>query len=462
MPLTDDVIYGGILVLSVTFGHLVKNTKGPQKRQLLCTATGAGVIFLTVGFNILHSLVTTLITCLIIQLTGPKKCHIYSTIWCFGYLGFFRTCHYFGFPKAPPVSNAAQLFLTLRLTGLAYEIYDSYMTRKSEDLTKEEKEIRVKYQCINPSTIDILHYAYCYIGQFTGPYYRYRTYYDMIHNENTDNVPSIDPAIKRAKDLPLVIVSYLFFSYFFTIEYVKTDEFYLEPFWFRLFYMVPMFIVFRTRLYIAWVLSECMSMMATLGAYPKLSVPKCGKGPTDLKALDESLSKKENIEYDYETIHNLSIWGCELGPTTREGLRSWNMTVQYWLAAYCHHRIPRNLKAYRIAITMSVSAYWHGVFPGYYLSFLLVPVILLAEDAMIAAFRNGSEKRKEMFDWVCWFFKMRGFDYMCMGFLLLRLDYTLSYWSSIFFLGHVVTIVFLVTAKMFHKKSVKTDERKTS
>ena len=116
---------------------------------------------------------------------------------------------------------------------------------------------------------------------------------------------------------------------------------------------------------------------------------------------------------------------------------------------------------YRVAITMSVSAYWHGVFPGYYLSFLLVPVILLAEDAMMAAFRHGSEKRKEMFDWACWFFKMRGFDYMCMGFLLLRLDYTLAYWKSIFFLGHVVTIIFLVTGKLFYKKPPKTEEQKS-
>ena len=53
------------------------------------------------------------------------------------------------------------------------------------------------------------------------------------------------------------------------------------------------------------------------------------------------------VEYDYETVHNLSIWGCELAPTTREGLRSWNMSVQYWLAACIHRRLPRNLGAMR-------------------------------------------------------------------------------------------------------------------
>ena len=39
------------------------------------------------------------------------------------------------------------------------------------------------------------------------------------------------------------------------------------------------------------------------------------------------------------------------------------------------------------------------------------------------------------------------------GFLLLRLDYTLTYWKSIFFIGYVVTAVFLVTGMLLRKKS---------
>ena len=39
---------------------------------------------------------------------------------------------------------------------------------------------------------------------------------------------------------------------------------------------------------------------------------------------------------------------------------------------------------------------------------------------------------------------MRSFDYMAMGFLLLRFDYTINYWSSIYFIVHIYTILFLV------------------
>ena len=112
----------------------------------------------------------------------------------------------------------------------------------------------------------------------------------------------------------------------------------------------------------------------------------------------------------------------------------------------------------RVAITMTVSAFWHGIYPGYYLSFLLVPLILIAEDNIRAAFRHGSPQRIQCFDWACWFFKMRCFEYMCMGFLLLRLDYTLTYWKSIFFIGYVVTAVFLVTGMLLRKKSKSVGE----
>ena len=90
---------------------------------------------------------------------------------------------------------------------------------------------------------------------------------------------------------------------------------------------------------------------------------------------------------------------------------------------------------------MGVSAFWHGVHPDYYLSFGLVPVLVAAEDRIVTVFKN--EKNSHIFDWVNWFLKMRAFDYMCMGFLLLRLDLTLSYWKSIYFAGHVMAAIFI-------------------
>ena len=112
----------------------------------------------------------------------------------------------------------------------------------------------------------------------------------------------------------------------------------------------------------------------------------------------------------------------------------------------------------RVSLTMGVSAYWHGVDPGYYMSFLTVPPILMAERAMINAFRDEQPTTKQkIFDSLCWFFRMRGFDYNCMGFLLLSWKETMRYWASIYFLGHITIVVFYIVGHIFRPARKKSD-----
>jgi len=109
---------------------------------------------------------------------------------------------------------------------------------------------------------------------------------------------------------------------------------------------------------------------------------------------------------------------------------------------------------------MSVSAFWHGVHAGYYLSFLTIPVNLVAEDFMSTAFRGSAGRRARLFDSLCWFFKMRSFEYMSMSFLLLGFSATLRYWSSIYFGGHVMLAIFILVGHIYrparHQRALTT------
>lgn len=96
---------------------------------------------------------------------------------------------------------------------------------------------------------------------------------------------------------------------------------------------------------------------------------------------------------------------------------------------------------------MLVSAYWHGIHPGYYLSFLTIPPCLLAEDLVLAAFsKNAGVKQQRYVGWFVWFLKGRALDYMAMGFLLLSYEKTISYWSSVYYCVHVWTFVLIVVS----------------
>ena len=99
---------------------------------------------------------------------------------------------------------------------------------------------------------------------------------------------------------------------------------------------------------------------------------------------------------------------------------------------------------------MLVSAYWHGFHPGYYLSFLTIPLCLAAEDLLLNAFyHHKSSVQQKVVGCFLWFVKMRSFDYMAMGFLLLTYDDTIKYWSSIYFACHIWTAVLIAIGAIF-------------
>lgn len=109
-----------------------------------------------------------------------------------------------------------------------------------------------------------------------------------------------------------------------------------------------------------------------------------------------------------------------------------------------------------------VSAYWHGLHAGYYLSFLTIPVCIAAELSMESCVRSRLGARgQKVFDWVHWFLKMRAYDYMCMGFVLLKASDTLHYWSSIYFVVHVVALVCIAAGRLTgRKKEERRNEEK--
>nr|KAF6410935.1 membrane bound O-acyltransferase domain containing 7 [Rousettus aegyptiacus] len=208
--------------------------------------------------------------------------------------------------------------------------------------------------------------------------------------------------------------------------------------------MIPVFFAFRMRFYVAWIVAECGCIAAGFGAYPVAAKARAGGGPTLHCPPPSSPEKAAALEYDYETIRNIDCYGTDFCVRVRDGMRYWNMTVQWWLAQYIYKSAPARSYVLRSAWTMLLSAYWHGLHPGYYLSFLTIPLCLAAEGRLESALRGRlGPGGQRAWDWVHWFLKMRAYDYMSMGFVLLSLGQTLRYWASIYFCIHVLALVAL-------------------
>ena len=140
--------------------------------------------------------------------------------------------------------------------------------------------------------------------------------------------------IEIADTLPL--------GYLFPLSVVETVEWQESSgFLWKVFYMMPVFFNFRMRIYAGFTLSECACIMAGLGAYPTISDPRPGQGPTKLDVLDGGVSETEDdVKVNFKTVHNIDEWGSDFAPSMREALRCWNMTVQHWLVAVVYKRFP--------------------------------------------------------------------------------------------------------------------------
>ncbi|XP_068097321.1 lysophospholipid acyltransferase 7 [Hyperolius riggenbachi] len=451
----DEITYLCVLLLSIPVGFLFKNAS-PHVKQWGGAAAGLLLTLVTCHIHTLHSAITILGTWLIVKIT-PRSCHFLVLGWTFTYLLFFRTVTYFDLPNPTPFTNAVQLLLTLKLVSLANEVQE-YCRAKKQEVASFSSHSAIGVIPKIPSLLEFFLYSYCYIGLMTGPFYRYKTYHDWLHQICSPDIPSWKPMITRLKLAPVYGVLFLITSHYFPLEYVKQDEFYERAFLYRLFYMVPIFFVFRMRFYVAWIFAECGCISAAFGAYPVAAKSRSGGGPTvEYAPLERSTDgSKVQIEYDYETIKNIDCNGADFCVTVKDGMRCWNMSVQWWLAHYIYKNSPVKSLVFGSAWTMLISAYWHGIHPGYYLSFMTIPLCLASEGAMDAGLRRHlSDSGKLVFDWVHWFLKMRAYDYMCMGFVLLTFSDTVRYWRAIYFSIHVLAIFFLILGRVLAARAPK-------
>lgn len=64
---SDDTVYGVLLVFSVAFGLYTKNLKGADTRQTVSTIAGFCTILLICHLHVFHSIITVIGTCVVLK-----------------------------------------------------------------------------------------------------------------------------------------------------------------------------------------------------------------------------------------------------------------------------------------------------------------------------------------------------------------------------------------------------------
>ncbi|XP_034097570.1 lysophospholipid acyltransferase 7 [Drosophila albomicans] len=464
----DDVIYVICLLACIGAGNYVKKIRDETQRKTLCSVLGILVVVVVSGFHSLHCAISVALGTVCVLLVHPSQCHLVTFGVMFGYLVFFRLVYLFGLPAVPGHTNMIQMLLTLKVSGIAFERNAAWKRLRARDEQEKNTERDVNsepsieitdydVELQQLSATEILLYSFNYVGILTGPYYRYRTYRDYFEMPFKDHAPSVQATIEQLKWAGFYCSLYLLANYIWPLDYAMSDEFYNDrSVLYRLLYVWPTFFIFRARIYTGLTLSECVCTMAGFGAYPDEADATNGEGPR--KRYQHLKRDADKHSYNFTTIVNTRVGDVERCWTFREGMKHWNVCVQYWLAVNVYKLFP--IKKYRTLATFLCSAYWHGFRPGHYFCIMGAPIYVPLEDMWHKLVRkDATGTRRTVIDVLFWICKWWAFSYLGTAFLLSSFDSIWRFYSSVYHIGYISWAV-LVALGLYLTKLKKAAERR--
>ncbi|MBV96060.1 Lysophospholipid acyltransferase 1, partial [Eschrichtius robustus] len=138
----------------------------------------------------------------------------------------------------------------------------------------------------------------------------------------------------------------------------------------------------------------------------------------------------KNGNFCWDLLSNLNIWKIETATSFKMYLENWNIQTATWLKRVCYERVPW----YPTVLTFILSALWHGVYPGYYFTFLTGILVTLAARTVRNNYRHyflSSKALKVFYDIVTWAVTQLAVSYTVAPFVMLAVEPTISLYNAL-------------------------------
>ncbi|KAI1094608.1 MBOAT-domain-containing protein [Rostrohypoxylon terebratum] len=332
--------------------------------------------------------------------------------------------------------TGAQMVLVMKLSAFAWNVADG--TLPEDQLSDFQKSRRILKL---PSLLDYAGYVLFFPSLLTGPAFDYNEYRGWLDCTMFDVPATIDPAKKpptrKKRKIPRsatpamwklasgCIWVYLFLNLikYYSHEVLLDDQFMKLGLLRRIFTMHMVGFTARTKYYGVWSMAEGSCILAGLG----------------YNGVDPVTGK-----ISWDRLQNINPWGVETAQNSRAYLGNWNMNTNKWLRYYVYLRVtPRNRKpGFRASMaTFVTSAFWHGFYPGYYLSFVLASFVQQAAKNYRRTIRpffldpvtQKPLPSKKYYDFASWLATQTTFSFVVAPFVILRFDQSILAWSRVYF-----------------------------
>lgn len=263
-----------------------------------------------------------------------------------------------------------QMVLLMKLSGFCWNVHDG--RRPLESLSDGQKYAAITKM---PSLLDYAGYVFFFPSLFAGPAFEYIDYCRWLETTLFDAPPGTDPSkvppTRKKRRIPrsgrpalkkmlwglFWLVGFIKLGPVFNADAVLNDQYMHFSLPRRIFILHMLGFVTRFKFYGVWSLAEGACILSGLG-YNGFD-PKTGK-------------------VFWDRLENVNPFGLETAQNTRGYLENWNKNTNHWLRNYVYLRVTPKGKKPGFGATLATfvtSAFWHGFYPGYYLTFILASFV---------------------------------------------------------------------------------------
>ncbi|XP_063682495.1 lysophospholipid acyltransferase 7-like [Bolinopsis microptera] len=310
--------------------------------------------------------------------------------------------------------DSVLLLMVLRVCSYGY---DYQLDRILEGDNKDNSPSQLS------SLFDYVGYCFCFVGYWTGPFFTYSTYNKMLHSKTL--IRSSKLALSHMTPMLVILPLHMLQTTYNSLDYTMDEEFLTQSFLYKFLYLLAGFWTFKVKFFGGWIIAEGICIACNLGTV-----------------------EKEDGTVDYSSIINIDIYNTEINWELSQCVRAWNKSVQYWMKTYVYDttHLP---KAVRTEFVFGLSAFWHGIRPGYYLTFLSTPPMIKLQQKvgnLTAKARENSPNLEMVYrivSWIC----VRVISCMILApFYMLDLDKILALYSSMYWVPQItVGVVFILS-----------------
>ena len=363
-----------------------------------------------------------------------------------------------GIPLSTIEITAMQMVAVMNLTTFAWDCYDGQI-RTEQQCDESQKQSRITKM---PGLLEFLGYVFYFPGVLIGPATRFCDYRAWSTGELYASPKGKEKAatLNRPASLPQ---GRLFASArqlvaglgFMAVYSVFAPAYSYEKLiglhgglghlaWYqKLVWIQAAGFMARTKYYGIWSLTDGACILSGLG----------------FNGVDPKTGKNK-----WNRCRNIDIPKIEFANNWKELLDHWNMNTNVWLRNNVYKRIARPGKKPGFKSTMTTfftSAFWHGLEPGYYLSFILAGFMQSAAKMLRRHVRPVFFEQPNVpnptFSNVLTFSPAQlayctasvvvsqvTLNYAVAPFMLLEFKASIAGWKAVYFYGHVLTAVAIV------------------